>query len=63
MNIFMNEGTSSSSLPYEITNKKEQKTDSEKYTVMKRVEASIAAEKNRQNGICVRRFKLTGNIL
>jgi len=45
MDIFMNEGTSSSSLPYEITNKKEQKTDGEKYTVMKRVEAFIATEK------------------
>lgn len=41
----MNEGSSSSSLPYEITNKKEEKTGGKKYTVMKRVEAFIATEK------------------
>jgi nitrogen regulatory protein PII len=45
MNIFMNEVSSSSSLPYEITNKKEEKTGGKKYTVMKRVEAFIATEK------------------
>jgi nitrogen regulatory protein PII len=45
MNIIMNEGSSSSSLPYEITNKKEEKTGGKKYTVMKRVEAFIATEK------------------
>jgi nitrogen regulatory protein PII len=45
MNIFMNEVLSSSSLPYEITNKKEEKTGGKKYTVMKRVEAFIATEK------------------
>ena len=41
----MNEVSSSSSLPYEITNKKEEKTGGKKYTVMKRVEAFIATEK------------------
>jgi nitrogen regulatory protein PII len=45
MNIFMNEVSSSSSLPYEITNKKEEKTGGKKYTIMKRVEAFIATEK------------------
>ena len=45
MNIFMNEVSSSSSLPYEITNKEEEKTGGKKYTVMKRVEAFIATEK------------------
>jgi nitrogen regulatory protein PII len=47
----MNEGSaasSSSSLPYETINKKEEKeenTDGRKYTMMKRVEAFIATEK------------------
>jgi nitrogen regulatory protein PII len=41
----MNEVSSSSSLPYEITNKKEEKTGGKKYTLMKRVEAFIATEK------------------
>lgn len=45
MNIFMNEVSSSSSLPYEITNKKEEKTGGKKYMIMKRVEAFIATEK------------------
>jgi nitrogen regulatory protein PII len=45
MNITMNEGSSTSSLPYEITNKKEEKTGGNKYMVMKRVEAFIATEK------------------
>ena len=42
---------------------KQEESTGKKYTVMNRVEASIAAKKNRQNRICVRRFKLTGNIL
>jgi nitrogen regulatory protein PII len=40
----MNEGMSSSSLPYEIRTKEEVKNDN-KYMVMKRVEAFIATEK------------------
>jgi nitrogen regulatory protein PII len=40
----MNEGMSSSSLPYEIRKKEEEKNDN-KYMVMKRVEAFIATEK------------------
>jgi nitrogen regulatory protein PII len=40
----MNEGMSSSSLPYEIRTKEEEKNDN-KYMVMKRVEAFIATEK------------------
>ena len=40
----MNEGMSSSALPYEIRTKEEEKNDN-KYMVMKRVEAFIATEK------------------
>jgi nitrogen regulatory protein PII len=40
----MNEGSLSSSLPYEIRTEEEEKND-KKYTVMKRVEAFIATEK------------------
>jgi nitrogen regulatory protein PII len=40
----MNEGSSSSSLPYEIRTEEKEKND-KKYTVMKRVEAFIATEK------------------
>ena len=40
----MNEGMSSSALPYEIRTKEEEKNDN-KYRVMKRVEAFIATEK------------------
>jgi hypothetical protein len=46
-----------------IRDYKQEESTGKKYTVMNRVEASIAAKKNRQNRICVRRFKLTGNIL
>jgi nitrogen regulatory protein PII len=41
----MNEGSLSSSLPYEIRTEEEEEKNDKKYTVMKRVEAFIATEK------------------
>jgi nitrogen regulatory protein PII len=41
----MNEGSPSSSLPYEVRTEEEEEKNDKRYTVMKRVEAFIATEK------------------